>query len=69
MKLRVAIRKDVEFLSSQGLMDYSLLIAVEDKEKVDLLQSETLVNDLDFINHSDGEMRPSMANNTQTINF
>lgn len=28
-KLKIVIRKDVEFLRDQGLMDYSLLLAVE----------------------------------------
>ena len=27
--LRAAIRKDVEFLRSEGLMDYSLLLGIE----------------------------------------
>ena len=28
-KLRVALKKDVEFLRSEGLMDYSLLLGIE----------------------------------------
>ena len=33
-KLQVAVRKDVEFLRDQGLMDYSLLIAIEQGAEV-----------------------------------
>ena len=32
-KLEAAIRKDVQFLKLLGLMDYSLLIVIEEKEQ------------------------------------
>jgi hypothetical protein len=33
-RLKIALIKDVKFLSSLGLMDYSLLLAIENQVKV-----------------------------------
>ena len=41
LSLRRAIRKDVEFLRSNGLMDYSLLLAIEEADD-DLKDFDTL---------------------------
>ena len=44
-KLRSAIRKDVSFLSAQGLMDYSLFLAVEEsQEEIKKARSNSTLN-------------------------
>ena len=46
-KIRKSLVLDSKFLAKQGIMDYSLLVAIEKKEKNKRVHSSINVDDLD----------------------